>query len=270
MNITNNTNNKINFGAGLNQKIKIRQFFTNTSKTENLFYNKYGICADFNENKPLAFVNTLCADIFEQLGKKLNISITAPPVIKVYKQNELVKNEKYINFCIPENEKLFNDDVTYPAGSIFLKDYNNLKQIDEITEKMFENGKISSNHFLAMFIHEWLHSIHLDHIYSKFGYEGDCKYLSEMYPKQKNPIHDIKFLQNKCLSKEETQIVINELDSYAGEKTNQYFEVFSEMFTKLICSSISKDCKLIKNPIDLFRKTPEKLQKIVIKAFNMD
>lgn len=263
--------NNVSFNAGLNSKIKLRKILTSTEQTERELNKKYGIYANFENNNTIAFVNLLCADIFEQLGNALRFNITAPPVIKVYKQKDLILNDKYINFCIPENSKLFKDNEIYPAGSVFFKDYKSLNQIDNITENLYKNGKISSNHFLAMFIHEWLHSIHLDHIYKKFGYNGDCEYLSKIYPKPDNTkTLTINDLQQKFLSEEESKTVKEELDLYAGEKNNQYFEVFSEMFTKLICGSISKDCKLIRNPIDLFKKTPEKLQKIVIKAFNME
>ena len=273
MDVKVNTKSNLNFRAGLNTSLRFRELCLNSSRQENRFNRLYGTEAHFGQNKAVALANTLCAQIFEDIGRRFNIELAAPPAITVYHPSQLAQQGRYINFCISDTAKVLKNEAVYPAGSLFFKDYKDLKTIDNLTEELYADKKISSNHFLAMYIHEWLHSIHLDYIFKKFGYPGDCKFLKELYPLPKTPpkFKSIEELQQKCLNEEETAIVREHLSDFAGEKEHQYFEVFGEIFTKLICSSLSKDCTHVtKNPLELLNQSCPELQKIVRKVTNMD
>jgi hypothetical protein len=106
-------------------------------------------------------------------------------------------------------------------------------------------------------------------LFKKFGYPGECNFLKQIYPvPEKTPkFKTMEDLNRKVLSPEETEIVKDQLSSYSGEKEHQYFEVFSEAFTKLICSSLSDDCThVLKNPVELLKQTPQEFQKIILKV----
>lgn len=140
--------------------------------------------------------------------------------------------------------------------------------IDEITDYQYQNKKTSSSHFLAPFIHEWIHSFHLNYIYSKFGYGGTCDYLKEIYPNKTNTQSGyqlIQTLENKKLSPKENELIFDILGEYSTLPHNQYLEIFSETFTKFICASM-KGTDLIRNPIDLLKSTPIEFQNILRKV----
>ena len=268
MKIKNNA--KLSFGAGLNTRILLNEFFANPRKQEKYFLKNYGIITDFADNPSVAYANRLCLKIFDSLAQKLNIDLDVPPMITVYAKQRLLQGEGYSNFCIPDTRAVLSGDLPFVGGSLFFKNYKSLKQVDSITENLFKNGKTSSNHFLAPFIHDWLHFFHLDYLYKKHGYPGDCEYMQQLYP-LKNTGCDVFEFAQKRLNNEENQIVAQQLGSYAAKAENQYFEVFSETFTKFICECLSKDCtKVTKNPLDLLRQTPEKFQRIIAKVTDFE
>lgn len=265
--------NKVNnttFHSGLTSKILLEEKFVNTSRQEKFFTNNFGIIADFKNNKSCALANRYCANIFNNLAKLLNKNFTLPPFIILYNQNHIIDKKAAQNFCIPDTKEVLDNDDSFPGRSIFFANFHNLKYIDNIVEQQYKNKQTSSSHFLAPFIHEWLHSIQLDSIYKKFGYGGNCSYLNKRYPKQNTTItgyHLIKNLEHKTISKQENEIVFDILGEYATLPENQYLEIFSEAFTKFICSSLD-GVNLKRNPIDLLKKTPKEFQILLEKICN--
>ena len=245
-----NTGYNISFTSGLSNFLLLKEKLISPTMEEQRLKRDYGITADFAGNKSVALANNLCANIFNQLSKMLKFDIPAPPYITVYKKNQLIDNDTYSNFCIMNETKVLKNKNKYPSGSIFFKNFKNLKQLDEMTEIMFKNNQISSNHFLAPIIHEWLHNIHLNIICNKYGTNGN---LSDI-------------LSQKTLSAEECNIINKELGSYAAKDGNQYFEIFSELYTQLICQSLSKNSKkLTINPLDLIKLKSNEFQQIINK-----
>ena len=266
MNVTNNNN--FTFGSGLNIKIRIHERLINSQIVENNFADRYGIEASFIQNKSAALANKFCADIFEKLGKLICLKFVLPPCITVFERKDLVDKNSALNFCIPDTKEVLKNDYPFFGRSVFFQNFKNLNEIDDITDYQYKNKRTSSSHFLSPFIHEWLHSIHIDRIYNKFGYGGSCEYLNEKYPRKslnKSGFEMIKELQNKKMTMQENEIIYNELGEYATLPNNQYLEVFSEAFTKFICDSL-KGVELIKNPIELLKSTPKEFQKILRKA----
>ncbi len=260
--------NNINFQAGLNAKILLAEKFIIPKNQEIFFADKYGIEANFSENKSAALANKLCINIFEELAKKLNKFFNAPPVVKIYNRNDLVDKTSATNFCIPDTKQVLNSDYPFPGRSIFFEMFQKLTDIDDITEFQYKNKKTSSSHFLAPFIHEWLHSMHLDYIYNMFGYGGSCDYLNEIYPLKGLSICGYKLLEmlgTRCLSQKENEIIYDVLGEYATLPHNQYLEIFSETFTKFICDSLL-GTKLVKNPLDELKKTSQEFQTIIRKV----
>ena len=260
--------NNLNFKSGLNTKIIFSEKIIVPKKQETIFLNKYGIEADFNGNKAGALSNKLCAGIFEKLAEKLNQVFTFPPAIKIYNRKNLTDKTSASNFCIPDTKEVLNNDYPFPGRSIFFENFQNLKYIDDVTEFQHKNKRTSSSHFLAPFIHEWLHSLQLDYIYNKFGYGGNCEYLKEIYPDKNTKISGyrlIEELEKKKLSDKENEIIFDELGEYSTLPQNQYLEIFSEAFTKFICDSLH-GAVLVKNPIEEFHKTNIHFQNIIRKV----
>lgn len=59
---------------------------------------------------------------------------------------------------------------------------SNFEEVNDNTYMQYANRISSFSHFLAPFIHEWIHSFHLGFIFKTFGYGGNCDYLKGIYP----------------------------------------------------------------------------------------
>lgn len=264
------SNNTPNFKSNLTNKIILQEKFTNPEKLEQLFAENYGIESRFLNNKTSAIANKYCITIFEELSKKLKFNYFFPPAITQYKKEELINKISAINFCIPDTKEVLLKDYPFVGRSIFFGNNLNLQDTDFITETQYKNKKTSSPHFLASFIHEWIHSLQIDSIYKKYGYGGNCEYLNSIYPQKNTQISGYKILQelqNKKLSKEENTLIYDILGEYSTKPQNQYLEIFSETLTKFICESL-KGTKFIKNPLDLIKNTPKEFQAILKKICN--
>ncbi len=262
-----NKNININFSSGLTTKLLLKEKCTNPCKLETYLNKEFGIETNFSGNKTMAYANTLCAQIFQKLSKKMNFNFLFPPFIRIYNKTSLIEKNSASNFCIHDSKAILIDDNPFPGRSIFFENIINLKYINEKTEESFIQKYTSSPHFLAPFIHEWLHSIQLDFIYNNYGYGGKCAYLTEQYPdKSCKPtgFEIIASLQNKKLSLKENMLVYDILGKYATLPYNQYLEIFSETWTKFICDSLS-GTQIVKNPIELLKETPKEFQNIVRK-----
>lgn len=260
--------NNLSFTSGLNVNIKIKEKLTNSQKVEKKFANNYGIEACFMQNKSPALASVLCLEIFEKLAKLFKRKFVLPPCITIFERNSLIDTNSANNFCIPDTKEVLKSEYPYPGRSIFFQKFKNLSDIDDITETQYKNKRTSSPHFLSPFIHEWLHSLHLDMIYNKFGYGGSCYYLNNQYPPTNINIRGIdiiKQLQTKKLTSKENEIVFDTLGEYSTLPENQYLEIFSETFTKLICESLD-GVELVYNPIESFKKLPDEFQKILKKV----
>lgn len=261
-----------NFQAGLNHKILIKELLTNPKSKEKVLSELYNIDADFNNNKSMALANKYCADIFRTLLKKTDMDFRYPPNIKVYRQEQLLNKNSAENFCISDTKSVLKNDYPYPGRSIFFSEYPSLEYINYRSERLHHDKQSSSPHFLAPFIHEWIHSLQLDYIYNKFGYGGKCEYMTQQYPNKiqtKSGFDIVEKLSGQHLSEKENEIVYDELGEYATKPENQYFEVFSEAVTKFICNSLS-GVKIIKNPTDLFKQTSKDFQNIIKKVLNFE
>ena len=262
-----NHSENLAFHSGFTTKIAIEEKLVNPTKIETNFMNSYNVEASFNQNKSAALANKFCADIFTKLADVTKNSYTFPPCIKLYDKKYLTDISLAENFCIPDTKEVLTNDYPFPGRSIFFKEFKKLRYVDDITEFQYKNKRTSSPHFLAPFIHEWLHSLQLDSIYNKFGYGGNCDYLNSIYPTKNQKITGfdlIKNFQTKTLTPKENEIVYDVLGEYATLPINQYFEVFSEAFTKFICASL-EGVKLVKNPIDLLKMAPKEFLNILSK-----
>lgn len=260
----NYTNSNFNFKSGLNGKTILQEKLINTAVQEKIFANKYGVEAQFLNNKSSALANKLCMNIFQDLSKNLSHCYSLPPAITTYNASALIDEKSPVNFCVPDTKKVLKHDYPFPGRSIFFRNFHNLDEINNISEQLFQAKISSSPHFLAPFIHEWIHSFHLDYIYKTFGYGGTCNYLKENYPDKPTQITGVqllKCLETKKISPQENEIIYDTLGQYSTKPVNQYPEIFSETATKCICDSLD-GYKLVKNPFEVFKKLHPDFQKI--------
>lgn len=266
----NNLINIVSFKAGLNNKILNQEKITKPDKIQEIF-GKYGIETDFDKNKTISYANMICLEIFDSIKKRFNINYNMPPAIFAYQSRYLIEKNS-VNFCIPDTTNVLSNDYPFLGRSIFFNECKNLKQINNITDRLYKNKEISSPHFLSPFIHEWFHSIHLDSIYSKYGYGGNCDVMKEIYPsktKLKSGYSILKELETKTLQKQENMVVYDVLGKYSTQTTNQYLEIFSETLTMAICKSLD-GLKLIHNPLEVIKNTPNEFQKIFLKVLKLE
>lgn len=261
-----------NFKSGLNYKVLVKEKFIVPKTQEKMFMDLYGIEANFKKSRTNTLANVFCLDIFEKLSKKIKLDFTVPPAIFSYNREELLNAENADNFCIADTQSVLKKEYPFLGRSIFFNNVGNLDYIDEVTESKFNDKKSSSSHFLAPFIHEWVHSIHLDLLYKKFGYGGSCEQLNSIYPMAANKrgvnTSGVKILenaQNKVFSEKENEIIFDVLGEYSIQPKNQYLEVFSEAATKFICDSLS-GCELKSNPMDKMKTMPREFLDILKKA----
>ena len=270
MKLINHTFNEciLNLKSGLSKEVLSEEKNVDIEFIEQDFrYNNY-IETSLLGNKSYALANKLCLQIFKTMADKFNLCLEPPPAIYLYRNNQLLDTNSSANFCIPDTKEVLKNEYPFLGRSVFFKEFENLKEIDDNTELQFKNKINSSPHFLAPFIHEWLHSFQLDYIFKKFGYGGNCQSLNEIYPRknlQYSGIYLLKMLQTKKLSSEENKIIGEELGYYSMLPYNQYLEIFSETFTKFICNSL-KNCILVKNPFEQLKNTSSAFKNILIKV----
>lgn len=260
--------NNLNFQAGLTKNIMLTAKTINIKQQEDILNKRYCVEAKFLNNKSGALANMLCLDIFHTLSKKFKINLSPPPAIFLYNNNALLEPDASANFCIPDTKMVLKDEYPFAGRSIFFRDFKDLNEINDNTETQYKSKISSSPHFLAPFIHEWLHSFQLDYIFKIYGYGGDCEYLQSIYPPKQSKIKGVellKALETKCLAPDENEIVYENLGKYSSQPFNQYLEIFSEAFTKFICDSL-KNCTLVKNPVEQLKSTNPKFQKILQKV----
>ena len=262
------SNNQFSFKSGLTQDILFAEKKVEVKKLEKIFADNYGIETNFLENPSAALANKLCLDIFNDIATKFNMTLTVPPTIYLYDKKQLINNEPAINFCISDTREVLKNEYPFPGRTIFFGNFKNLGEIDNDTEFLNKKQINSSSHFLAPFIHEWLHSFQLDYIFRNFGYGGDCDYLKEIYPTKQNRITGVqllKILESKVLLPKENEIIYETIGKYSTQPINQYLEIFSETFTKFICNSL-KNGRLNNNPFEQIKKTSPEFQKILHKV----
>ena len=167
---------------------------------------------------------------------------------------------------------MLKNELSFETGSVFQKKILNLENWDSKIETDFLKNKRSSGHFLAETIHELMHSVYIKLIYTKYGYGGKCPYTNSLYPcsnSNKSGLDVMYELQNKNFSKEENLTINYVLGNYATKPRNQYHEVFTETFTKLICDSLSDDAMPKANPLDGLKRLPPEFLKILYKVLNI-
>lgn len=230
-------NNSLTFKSGLNQRVLKYVENTNVRQTEKYFENK-GIKADFQGNKAIA----ACAQLTTKIFEKLNLPL--PPEIRAtsFKKYNIHKNA--IGVCYYQSGERIPGKKS-EARSVFMNtDY--MKDIYHINRTEDSNkGHASSTHFLASFIHEFLHSAHYDKAYKKFGFNGEIINKS-LYKKSNSNYDGYNFLIRQKFKHQPNRIIGKQVSQYA--KTNR-LELLAELHSRIIIDSLDKRESMLPLPI---------------------
>lgn len=268
MKITNIKQN-INFKSGLSSNIVQKCNNISTEKVESIL-RQYNIKADFENNQTVAFSTINAIEIINNLKKKLNFLLLSIPQIGLYSKQNLVFNFQGYGFCIPETQLILKNKYPALTGSIFYEEEERIEALNSKLDMSFINKERSSSHFLSPFIHEIMHNVYLNYIYSKYGYEGNCSYTKKKYYRndKNSGLQMLRKLTNLSFDNKENLLITDVLGKYSTTKINQYHEVFSETFTKIICDSL-KGIDIVKNPMDVLKNMPIEFRKIITKVISL-
>ena len=259
------TNNP-SFKANLTKEIISLQKKIDLKLLEKTFIDNFGIDTKFNNNdNAICFSYTL--NIFEDISNNYNLfNCSYPPRIRIFDRNNLINKNSTDSFCISNSKQILRNENVFELRSIFIKK-NNLLDINQKTEKNYKNKISSSPHFLANYIHEWLHNIHLDNIYKKYGYDGNCPFAQSLYSKTKiGGLHLLNnWTTNINMNNNIKNLAYNELGSYS---TTSIMEFFAETLTKIIKQSLNKNCELKNNPLDKLIQFNPDLKKFFERILN--
>lgn len=262
----------INFKGGLTKEVNQISKKISPREISSQFTSEFKVDANFKDNNGIAMCNALVANIFEHLNKKYKLPFTSmPPRIRVFEKSDLHKpvSSNTFGFCIPDSRKVLKSEEPFELRSLFFDNkYKSLEEIDSVTENSYKKGLVSSDHFLGNTIHEFVHNFHIDEIFKKFGYGGDCPYGIQKYDQRiQNPkgIKIVEDMQNTQLSTKEKEIITEHLGAHSADEN--ILEVIPEYFTKLIIKSL--DTKTLLPVKDPFKdiKEPKEFIKIINKCF---
>lgn len=267
----NNIDNKLSFQSGLSKSLIKDCKNIDVNKVECDLFLK-NISSNLKSSKPLAFATINVVKIFESLKHNLKINMfdITSPSIQAYKIKDLCFNFIGYGFCLPETQTILKNENPFKTGTIFFEEENDIEYLNSKIDRSFQNKERSSSHYLAPFVHEFLHSAYINYIYTKYGYEGQCPYTLHKYRHKDNNcgLKVMTYLKNLRFNDFENEIIFDNLGKYAVMSQNQYHEVFAEAFTQIICKSLSdNDSMPIKNPLDEMKNYSKEFLCIIKKLF---
>lgn len=255
MKITFNKSNYfyLTFQSGLTNEIIEKSKNVNIRTVQNNLLN-HNIESNLN-SQVVAFAVQEVIKIFDILKNKTNAKLfnINIPSIQTYVKEHLIFDFQGYGFCIPQTQPVLKNKNAFQMGSVFFEEEKSIEHLNNNLDKKFEEHKRSSSHYLAPFIHEFLHNIYLNYICTKYG-DSTLKVLSK--------------LQNLAFNDKENKIIASKIGTYATLPHNQYHEVFAETFTKLICDSLSAKSLPKENPLDRLTTLPQEFLVILAKLFN--
>lgn len=242
------------FKSGLTNEILIQAKNIDIKSVQNKLLN-HNIESNLN-SKVVAFAVQQLLKIFDILKSKTNAKLFTIniPSIQTYMKEHLVFDFQGYGFCIPQSQHVLKNQELFKTGSIFFEEEKSIELLNNELDEKFAKQQRSSSHYLSPFVHEFLHNVYLNYIYTNHG---------------NNALNILSKLQNLAFSKNENEIIANVIGTYATKPHNQYHEVFAETFTKLICNTLSLNSLPKENPLDKLKTLPPEFLIILTKLFNL-
>lgn len=223
----NNSRNLV-FGAGLTPKMMQEIHKTDVVELSRKLAQK-GIPNDFEGNKVLAWCCDKTVDIFQQLNQRFGLNLALPRGIYVEDFRNLnVDNPQMYGFCnlAPfELRKGVSEDV--PSRVLFFNSLHKWEDIDLISDRRYKDKFASTDFFLDIPFHEFIHSTQEDRLLDLF----DGEILLEKLQSLKDP-KQIAMYQKKYGSK------VSKISNYA---LNDPLDAIACDLSRRIANSINHD-----------------------------
>lgn len=193
-----NNKKNIHFKAKWNEQTALKINKCDVAKKTLKLKQKYGIEADFKENKTIAWCCYKVVKIFAKLNQQYKLNIALPRAIYVEDFSKLnttaLIDKNAYGFCNMYPARLLeNSEKIYPERTIFFNSFNRKhsifpanqqalykwKNIDFIAESLFKSNLLPSNHFLNIFIHEFCHSAHVAQLMKAFKVKNSKGFVRE-------------------------------------------------------------------------------------------
>ena len=114
----------LSYKSGLTQGMKLEIAKTNPAQIQTNLA-KYGINADFRNNKFVAWASSKCFELIDELNQKFSLNLGLPNGIFVENFNNIdTKNKDIYGFCNLAPSKLYIDsDIKIPEKTIFFNEF---------------------------------------------------------------------------------------------------------------------------------------------------
>ena len=259
-----NLNNSVNFKSHLTPQIMRAIRKTDVAAVEDTFKGNYCIDLNCQSNKFFAFCFARTLNIFEELSERFNLPFQAlPPQIRVYANKETVDKKFFTrNMCLLDLSPVFKKEPLYELRSILAENKSATKVNNEVNVT-YRAHMQSSSHFLSDVIHEWMHNIHFDLIYKKYGYSGRSLLGKKLYPSQKPTGKKVMKRYDQYRPDELKRRPIYETLGAYSTRSHSKLEIFAESFTKVITEALDKNLNVTRNPLDGIVTFPQILKKFI-------
>ena len=187
----------LTFSAGLTKQMKSDISNCNVRTIENFFAQK-GINADFKNNKVIAWCVLKCCQLINEMNKKYNTNIEMPGTI-------IAEDFSKLNGFMEEALGATNflpcyvykgKQIVIPEKTVFFNIKNaNWNNADELADKNFEASISTTDFFLEIFLHEFMHVWHEDNLLNNLSVENFLKFLRHYDNAETVNIFQKKYMQ---------------------------------------------------------------------------
>ena len=222
-------------------------------------FQKIGVDADFKNSKLFSGSCKLVQSILYEASQRFHLPLDVlPPSIRVFRNNDLLDDSGKCSwgFCIIDTAKVLKNEQEFEAGSLFFKKHRFDSVIISGLQTMYSKARnyCSSPHFLAHTLHEWFHTININQIYKKFGYEGEGSLpKAKYYRANATGIEKIEDYADIYIYPQKRRYLEKNFGQYSAE-TGSLLEMFAEVMTQITTKSLNKNLKLVNNPLDYLPK----------------
>ena len=159
-------NNNIKFEAGLTKQIMSEINQCSIPAIENSFAAK-NITTNFDNNKIVAWCAAKCMEIIETLNKKYRLNLGLPNAIFI--NNNLLSNQADMGMCLALPYLAKNTNKIYPETTIFFNSESKWENLDDIADEQYINNYNSTDLFINIILHEFIHAAHFKNLLAKLG-----------------------------------------------------------------------------------------------------
>ena len=205
--------------------------------------SKYGVPSDFKNDKMLAWCSLKCVEIISNINKKFHLNLALPKGIFVEDFSNIKDlKEDSLAFCNITRERLYKNSKKQVAPRTILINKEIDKKtswvsLDQLADENYENGRAATDYFLDIFLHEFIHSAHINNVIKRRSqYSAIISMLDSIEEK-----YLLKF------DKKLGQIIFDNICSYATD--NPMEAVACDLARRIINSIDKNNITVEKNPL---------------------